>query len=447
MKKRYVYLVIVALFVVAAGFVVLKYSTTDHRDTDFYALLDRRDTLSRPEEWKQVSQKFDELMKISATNPDDIPSRIGLATLYIQEARVTGNYGYYDKAAMRYVNEVLEKDPAHFEALTYKSLLLLSQHHFSDGLVIAEKAREANPYNAFIHGILVDANVELGNYEKAVEEADKMVSIRPDMRSYARISYLREIHGDYPGAIEAMKLAVDAGLPGDEATEWTRVQLGHLCEKTDDLANAERNYRNSLQVRPGYAYALAGLGKIAAINKNYTAAIGYYTKADSVISDYSIKEQLAEVYQLSGQQEKATELNLWVIDAMSQEAEQGRNDDNSGHYADQELAYIYLKMKNYDKALQHALAEYNRRPGNIEVNETVAWMYYSKGEAKKALPFMETALKTKSGNPILLRRAGLIYAEAGKKEIAKALLEKTMKNSTGIEFSLQSECLAVLKNL
>ncbi len=43
---------------------------------------------------------------------------------------------------------------------------------------------------------------------------NRMVSIRPDIRSYSRISYLREIHGDIPGAIEAMELAVEAGAPG-----------------------------------------------------------------------------------------------------------------------------------------------------------------------------------------------------------------------------------------
>jgi len=66
--------------------------------------------------------------------------------------------------------------------------------------------------------------VEMGNYTAAVENSDKMVSIRPDIRSYSRISYLREIYGDYPGSIEAMKMAVGAAYR-DEATEWSRVQL------------------------------------------------------------------------------------------------------------------------------------------------------------------------------------------------------------------------------
>src|SRR6188472_2834262 len=171
---------------------------------------------------------------------------------------------------------MLDNEPGNFEALTLKSLLYMSQHHFAEGLHIAEKAQKINPYNALIYGMLVDGNVELGNYPAAVENSDKMDSIRPDLRSYSRVSYLREIYGDYPGAIEAMKMAVEAGPPGDEATEWTRTQLGKLFEMTNDLKSAEMHYRIALRYRPGYAYALAGLGRIALASKEYEKATSFY---------------------------------------------------------------------------------------------------------------------------------------------------------------------------
>jgi tetratricopeptide (TPR) repeat protein len=440
MKKRYLYLITLLFFILAAGFIVVKYKSNEkQKSAAFYPLLDRKGISFQTEEWKQVQKKFDDAIKIARTNPDDIKSRIDLATLYIREARATGNYMYYDMAAMKYVNEVLAKDPQNFEALVFKSLLYLSQHHFADGLALAEKAKEVNQYNAFVYGILVDGNVEMGNYAQAINDADKMVSIRPDMRSYSRISYLREIHGDYPGAIEAMKLAVDAGPPGDEATEWTRVQLGHLYENTGDLKSAEMNYMIALQYRPGYAYAIAGQARIAVASKDYNKAITYYLQADSLVNDYSFKEQLAEIYQLTGQKDKAGELNKWLINAMGKDAESGKNDDNMGHYADRELAYAYLRTGDFDKALEHAIAEYNRRPANIDVNETVAWVYYKKGNYDKALPYLEVAMKTKSNNPVLLSHAGLIYAKAGDKVRAKALLEKVMRANPDIPGALKEE--------
>ena len=48
--------------------------------------------MAQSEEAKQVQEQFADLMKIVRTNPDDMKSRIALASLYIQEARITGNH-------------------------------------------------------------------------------------------------------------------------------------------------------------------------------------------------------------------------------------------------------------------------------------------------------------------------------------------------------------------
>ncbi len=448
MKKRYLYLITIGLFVLMAGLIVFRHKKEERkRATAFYPLKNRMGMSANLEEAKYVQKQFADLMKQVRTNPDDIKSRIALAALYIQEARVTGDYMYYDPAAMKYVDEVLEKDSLNFEALTFKALLCLSQHHFAEGLALAEKARAINSYNAFVHGILVDAHVELGNYTKAVEEAEKMISIRPDLRSYSRISYLREIHGDYPGAIEAMKLAVDAGAPGEEATEWARVHLGHLYEMTGDLKSAEMHYLFTLERRPGYAYAIAGQGHLAMLLGEYDKAKAFYLQVDSLMNDFSFKEELAEAYRLSGHKDKADSIMKWVLNAMSGNIDKGQADESIGHYADRELAYAYLKAGNSDKALKHALAEYNRRPGNIDVNEAVAWVYYTKGDYDKAMPYIETAMKTNSKNPTLLCRAGLIYAKTNNKAKARLLLKEVVSGNSTLEKTLKLEGADVLSML
>ena len=52
------------------------------------------------------------------------------------------------------------------------------------------RAVALNPNNAFVYGLLCDANVELGHYDEAVRMADKMNQVRPDLRAYSRVSYL-----------------------------------------------------------------------------------------------------------------------------------------------------------------------------------------------------------------------------------------------------------------
>jgi tetratricopeptide (TPR) repeat protein len=350
-------------------------------------------------------------------------------------------------AAMKYVNDILAVHPNSFNALVFKALIYLSQHHFADGLVIAHQAQQVNPYNAYVYGLLVDGNVEMGHYDSAVAYADKMVSVRPDLTSYSRVSYLREIFGDYKGAIAAMKMAVEAGGQGDEYTEWTRYQLAGLYEKTGDFKAADTLYNISLNMRPDYAYAMAGLGRVALANNDYSKAIAYLEKADSLVMDNSLKEELADAYRLAGQTQKADEIVKTVIDDLQKSAQAGNKDANIGHYADRELAYAYLKVNDKDKALEHAMLEYNRRPDNIDVNETVAWVYYNRGEYDKALPYIKVALKTHSKNPVLLSRAALIFYKAGDKAQAKTLLAQTTPTNPYIDKPLMNETAAIMHNL
>ena len=439
MKKSKIYLIILLLFAGATGFIVLKFDSNEKkRSAMIYTLQDRPGKAETPE-WTLTKQTAGKLIEAIHANPHDNKSLLALASVFLREARITGNYMYYDMAALKYVNDVLKNDSANFEALTLQSLIFLSQHHFADGLAIAEKAQRINQYNAFVYGILVDGNVEMGHYDAAVENADKMVAIRPDIRSYSRISYLREIYGDYTGAIKAMKLAVDAGAPGDETTEWCRVQEGKLYELTGDLKTAENLYTTALDSRPDYAYALAGLARIAKAHKDYSNAIALYVKADSLTVGYSCKEELVDVYRHAGQKEKATALNEEVISSMLKDAESGTADQSIGHYGDQELAYAYLKADNYEKALYHALQEYNRRPDNIDVNETLAWVYYKKGDYAKALPYIKVALKTHSKNPRLLCRAAWIFHQNSDASSAWAFLQEVLKSNPNFDISLNGE--------
>ena len=448
MKRRNFYFISIGLFIATVVFIFFRYQAKENnREARVYYLLERNSVTAKMEEWKEVRVQAGNLLQKIQDDPADITSRIALASLYIREARVTGNYLYYDRAAMKCVNDVLKTDENNFEALSLKSMILLSEHHFGEAIAVAKNAVEINPYNAFVYGTLVDGYVEMGDYKAAVENLEKMISIRPDMRSYARVSYLREIHGDYPGAIDAMKLAVDAGAPGDESTAWTRVQLGQLYEKTGDMKMAEFNYSMALAERSGYAYALAGLGRIAVIQKKYEDAVQLYLQADSSIQDYSIKEELSQAYLLKGDTRKANEIARVIVQDMSKNVTKEMEEDSVGHYSDRELAYAYLKVKDHDMALKHALAEYNRRPENIDVNETLAWVYYSKGEFSKALPHIKVAMKTNSKNPVLLCRGGLILSKAGETVAAKALLQQAMATSAHLSDDLKSEGLKILQTL
>ncbi len=440
MKKNYFYIIMIPLMVLTTGFIILKFNKKQETETNRnYQFQKRKAESSLDKEWSFLNNQTEAHLDKLRVNPSDVKSKLALASIFIGEARAYGNHAYYDEAAMYYVDDVLNAEPKNFEASILKCVLLLSQHRFEEALQEGEKTKALNPYNAFVYGILIDANVELGNYDSAVSNSDKMVGIRPDIRSYSRIAYLREIYGDYPGAIEAMKMAVEAGAPGDEATVWSKVQLAKLYENTGKLSEAGMQYEEVLQVKPGYAHALAGKGKLLLNDKKTDEAIKFLLQADALMEDGSVKELLAEAYQQKGDTKKASTLQNDIINAINNH-QHATNTKQAGHYhAGMELAYAYLNVGKNEEALKSAIIEYKRRPLNIDVNECMAWVLYKNGEVAKALPYLQKALSTNNKNPSLLCRAALIFSANGEREKALNVFEEAMLSNPLIKEELKNE--------
>jgi tetratricopeptide (TPR) repeat protein len=108
-------------------------------------------------------------------------------------------------------------------------------------------------------------------------------------------------------------------------------------------------------------------------------------QADSLIPDHTFKGRNSGNIYLTGQVEKAKKVAEEILNFMKNFSSAGEN-KNARQNEDHEMAHAYLGVNNYEKALEYALQEYNRRPENIEVNETVAIVYYAKDEYAKALP-------------------------------------------------------------
>lgn len=430
--RKILYSLLVLFCVSVAGFIFLNGKSK----VTFPMLKERVGALATSKEWEITKEAVAKINHDLQSKPEDAQLLLSLAKEFMQEGRITGDYSYYNKASLDLINGVLNKDPENFEAMCFKSMIFLSQHRFDEGKVVATEGMRQNPYNSFIYGLLVDANVELGDYKEAVAMSDKMVSVRPDIRSYSRISYLREIHGDIPGAIEAIKMAISAGYPGYEETEWARMVLGHLYEETNDLKSAEMQYLQALEERPEYPFALAGLGRIAHYKKDYKAAIQYYEHAKNVMSDASFFEALIDLYRLDNQAAKADQYAEMTLNALLADNITASKNKDEGHFSDKEIADIYLKKKEYKKAVDHAMTEWKRRPQNIDACETLAWIYYVSGQADKAAPLVKTALRTNSQNPELLVKSGLIMIANGQEKEGRELIQKGMAKKPYMDESL-----------
>jgi tetratricopeptide (TPR) repeat protein len=403
-------------------------------------LFERSGELANATEWPKTKAKIDELKQKIALKTDDIKSRLQIVTIYMSEVRITGQASYYYPVILKMVDGILSLDSKNFEATVYKSSVKMSLHQFAEAKEIAEKARVLNPDNAYVYGMLVDANVELGNYKEAIAMSDKMQSLKPSLEAYSRASYLREIFGDYPGAIQAMKMAVGAAVPGTESGEWARVALGDLYLNTGSLDSAEMLYKTSLEVRPSFPNAEIGLAKVEKARKNYKAAISHTENAIRIVSEAPYVSLLGELYMLDGNKEKGVEINNDVVDLLEKgEKEQGSS--VAKHNGNRELATAYLNLNKLDKAMEYAQNDLKMRPDNIDANELVAWVAYLKGDYTLAKNCAGKMLATNTMNANMLTKAALIYKKTGDMAKSEMLLAKAKSVSRYTDEKIMREIL------
>lgn len=363
------------------------------------ALLDRSEKLQYFNEWSDIRSRFADLKHKLTKDPQSIDALLQLTNLYIIEARITGEHGHYYPAALKLVNQALEqkkitKDEK-FLALSAKASVQLSLHAFKEGLETAKQAQEINPYNAQIYGALIDAYVELGEYAKAVEASDKMVSIRPDLKSYSRVSYLREIHGMPGDAIDAMKMAVDAGSPGSEEKSWAALQLAELCLRYDKVKESEYILNQLMTERPDYPFAKAALANVYIAQSKNVEAEKELKEACAIIPEVGFYVQLAEMYKKQGRENEMKETIKDVLEMLE-------DDMKHGHNMSLEYANIYMDFFNDpDGALKYLQQDLEMRPENIDINRMLAKIYILKKDKEKAEAYLIKASKTNSKHPEL----------------------------------------------
>lgn len=435
-KRETTVLGIIILFLAALLIINVIRSTPDKANATITQLLGTANQTSNnpAASASPTDQQIASLQQKLKIEPKSAPNNAKLGLAYLQKAREAGDPTFYNKAEAVF-KKSLELDPKNYEALGGLGALSLSRHQFEKGLEYGQQALALNP-TSYSLGVIADAQIELGRYDEATATVQTMVNIRPDISSYARVSYIRELFGEYDGAIEAMKEAVDAGAPGTENRAWVTYQLGNLYYNRGDFKSAEKIFNDALLYYPNYFYAQAGLAKIYAARGDISKGIGILADVTRRMPLPEFIIELGDLYTLANQTREAGQQYKLVEGIMEIYRDNGVD-------TDMEMA---LFQADHNSNLTGALAGAKQKAylrQSYKTADVLAWTLYKSGDYKGAAEASRQALRLGTQDRLAFFHAGMIANKLGQKEEARSYLQKALINP-GFSFLYAAEARLTL---
>jgi tetratricopeptide (TPR) repeat protein len=323
---------------------------------------------------------------------------LGLA--YQQRARETGNPVFYSKSEQA-LRRSADLEPKNAETTSALGSLALARHEFGAAHSLGREAVRLAPYTARNYGVLGDALIELGRYDEAFRTFDRMSSLRPDLASYSRVSYARELLGRPNAARRAMALALDAAGGRPEPTAWVQTQLGKLAWNSGRLDQAQAHYRAALRVLPGYVFALEPLALVEEAQGNHRAALSLARRAADALPLPQAVATLGDLYSRRGKPRAAAK-QYGLVGAIE------RLLVANGVRTDLETALFDVDHGvRLGRSLELARQAQRARP-SIDGDDVLAWALARNGHCDEALVYSRRALRLGTHDALKYFHRGMI---------------------------------------
>ncbi len=345
----------------------------------------------------------------------DDRARLDLANAFLQKARERADPSLYARADTLLL-ALADRQPRDARVKVTRAALALARHDFSDALELAEAAVAATPGESGTLGVLVDSLLEMGRPEDALVAVQQMLDAKPNLASYSRASYARELRGDLPGAAALMQQAVIAG--SGEAREnlaFVQVQLGTLLLTSGDLGGAEAAYRAALATFPGFAPARAGQAKALVARGRPAEAAGVLAGVvdEQPLAEYAISLGDALAGAGRGAEAERAYERVDAIQALYRA---------NGVNVDLELALFAADRRPSKASLAQARRGFATQPSSYG-HDVVAWNLFKAGQLDEAAEESAKALRLGSKDPVWRYHAAAIASARGDRDAAVGHLQ------------------------
>ena len=293
----------------------------------------------------------------------------------------------FDKAETDF-QTALKKSPNDAVALFELGRLRLSLGHMPEGEALLQKALDNDPNSVRALGMLVACDLQAKQPAKAIARVQAQIAKSPQNASfYVQLAALQYATKDLQGSLASSQKAMQLSPGSSDAVEaYTQAEVA--LGNTDAAISA---WQTLIAAQPNNPHAPLVLGTLEE------------TKGDSAKAEDLYKKALQ-------------------VDT---------NDDRDHAVAANNLAYLMVENnQNVDVAL--TLAQTARRifqndprtQDNPMAADTLAWVYYYKGDYGAARDLLEGAVKTTPNDAQMQYHLGMVYIKLNDKTDAQLHLKK-----------------------
>ena len=326
-----------------------------------------------------------------------------------------------------------------FEAMVGLGVLDLARHDFQGALEWGGRAKKFNPHNAQVRGILGDAYLELGRYKEAEREFQNMIDLRPDLSSYARVSYARRTEGRHERRDSGNEAGVQRGRRPERQGVGRRISSG-----SSTSTRATTTERGPFTVRVPVSIHLSVLPEVGLAKVE--AATGELEPAIRRLKRVTRRQPFGEYLTLLGDMLGAAGRDA---EAMAQYELTGAITDLyrfNGVNVDLEQSLFDADHGRPEQALRVARAEYERRR-SIHVADALAWALYANGDYETAERYSKEALRLGTRSALFRWHAGMIAARLGERVEAIQHLSAALEINPHFSFRHAPVARRVLEDL
>ena len=386
-----------------------------------------------------------DLTKAVAAQPDNVVIRYDLGRAYLAA-------GDMEKALNEF-RQAVERRPTYAPAQLALAKLYYLRREYANSIAAADRVLSATRAKPSPDGILIKAlaQIAVGDVEKAQELLTRGITLYPAVadlhfelgRIYLAKKQMGLAEASFHKAVEA-KPTDFKGMTGlaevyaqqgriDYAIQFLNDQLktvenpvllrnaiGNLYVRKGDLDAALKNYLELSKTVPDSADLNMRIGEVYRRMGDLQSAVTYLQRSSEldpnnlspVMQTATILDQMGRTREATTAYQKALRIDPENIVALNN------------------LAYMQAETGgDLDLALRYAETAKRKAPGNLQIDDTLGWIYVKKNLTDNALVIFRDLVKKQPGNPTFRYHLGIAYAQRGEAVRAKEELSAALKAS------------------